>query len=370
MNKLFSILLLSVPIISIGRIIASPGYFRPYYDDQMYIRLETLFNNSQYRQKNPTSIIADEIVFRYAAVAYFRGGDPILINSEHTPLGKYMIGVSYWLFKTETPVILLSAIAALTAIGWLGQTVFGNPVLALVPVALFSVEPLFVNQLRVVPLLDIVQLPFILFSLVVFYYETKKKYFWRTAILLGFVAATKSVVPTILLIACFSLYLILAKKYTKLKMFVLMSPLSAGILMLSYLRTFLDGYSIADFIGFQKWILLYQQSKLIYPLSFWRLMFLNEWQAWWGDRSLHAASDWTITWPVLVMLPFAFVIVAYFRKFHIHPAARLLLLWIFVYEIFLSIGAVVTRFLLPLLPVLYIVGTYAVREMFFSRKRA
>lgn len=369
MNKLFSILLLSIPIISIARIIVNPEYFRPYYDEEMYTRLETLFNNSQYRQKNPTSIIADEIVFRYAAGAYIRGIDPILINSEHTPLGKYMIGFSYLAFKTDALLIVLCAVAVLVAMWLLGRVILGSS-LALVPVALLSIEPLFLNQLRFKPLLDIIQLPFILFSILAFFYESKKKYFWRTAILLGFVAATKSIVPTILLVVSFSFYLILAKEYTKLKMFLLMAPLSVGIFTLSYLRTFLNGYSVADFIGFQKWILLYQQSKLILPLSFWRLMFLNELQAWWGDRSLHTASDWNILWPFLVLVPFVFVILAYIRKFQMHPLIRLLLLWVFIYEMFLSIGAVVTRFLLPLLPSLYIVGTYAVREMFFRQKEA
>jgi len=280
-----------------------------------------------------------------------------------------LIGVSYILFKNDTPLILLSGIAVLIAIWWIGKTIFGKSLFAAVPVALFSIEPLFVNQFRVVPLLDIIQLPFILFSLIVFFIETNKKYYWATMIILGLVAATKSIVPTILLLATFSLYLILIRRFAHLKMLMVMSPVAMGVFALSYLRTFLNGYSFADFIGFQKWIFLYQQSKLIFPLSFWRLMLLNEWQAWWGDRSLQTTSDWTILWPLLILLPFVFVILAYFRKFIMHPFARLLLLWIFVYEIFLSTGAVVTRFLLPLLPILYIVGTYVVREMFIRHKQ-
>src|SRR3989344_1303240 len=369
-NKLFIILLLCVPILSVGRVVvtSSGGYFWPDYNDGIYTQLENLFNNSQYRLKNPTSIIADEIVFRYAAGAYMRGVDPILINSEHTPLGKYMIGASYVLFKTDTPLILLSGVAVLAAIWWLGRLVLGNTTQALVPVALFSVEPLFVNQFRFVPLLDIIQLPFILLSLVVFYLETKKKYFWATMILVGLVAATKSIVPAVLLSICFLFYLLLARDYKRIKIFIVMSPLSVGVFTLSYLRTFLNGYSLSDFVGFQKWIFLYQQSKLILPLSFWRLVMLNEWQTWWGDQSLQTSNDWTIVWPLLMILPFVFVILSYFRKFTMPGLVRLLLLWILVYEAFLSVGAVVTRFLLPLLPILYIVGIYTVREMFLSRK--
>ena len=96
---------------------------------------------------------------------------------------------------------------------------------------------------------------------------------------------------------------------------------------------------------------------------------LNEWQTWWGDQSLQTSNDWTIVWPLLMILPFVFVILSYFRKFTMPGLVRLLLLWILVYEAFLSVGAVVTRFLLPLLPILYIVGIYTVREMFLSRKR-
>lgn len=368
-NKLLLILFLSIPIYSIGRVIAKTGYFRPYYNDAMYKHLENLFNNSQYRQKNPTSIIADEIVFRYAAGAYMRGVDPILVNSEHTPLGKYLIGLSYLIFKSESHLIFISGFLVLVAIWLIGKIVFENNLLALVPMALFSIEPLFVNQFRFVPLLDIIQLPFIIFCLIIFYKESKQKYFWGTMILLGLVAATKSVVPAILLSACFIFYLFLNNEFRRLWTFVIMTPLSVVVLVLSYIKTFLSGYTLADFIGFQKWILLYQQSKLIIPLSFWRLMFLNEWKAWWGDQSLQRATDWTMLWPILIILPFVFVILSYFRKFQIHPLVRLLLLWIFIYEAFLSTGAVVTRFLLPLLPILYVISTYAIKEMFFSHKR-
>lgn len=372
MNKFFVLLLLCVPILNIGRVILTEpgGYFRPYYSDQMYTNLETLFNNSQYRQKYPTTLIADEIVFRYASGAYMRGVDPILINSEITPLGKYIVGVSIALFRTDAVVIVLSALLTLVATWFLGREILSSCVLALVPVALFSTEKLFLNQLRVTPLMDIVQLPYILLSLFAVYKEEKSgKYFFITSVFLGLVMATKSIVPAVLLMITFIAWFLFLKKRQELIRFGLSLPIAGLVFLLSYTRTFLSGYTVVDFLGFQKWILLYQQSKLILPLSFWRLMLLNEWQTWWGDRSILRAEDWSIVWPILIVVPFIAMYGTWKKIMRSSPIASLLLIWIVIYESFLSVGTIVTRFLLPLLPVLYIISTYAVREIFFSRKR-
>lgn len=350
---LYSLILIFFIVFQLGRIILDPRqhYFDRYYTEDTYKNLERLYNGSQYRIKNPTSIIADEIVFRYAAGAYIRGVDPILVNSEITPLGKYIVGLSYHWFQTESVVVLIFTLLSLFALWLLGSQVLGR-VWSLVPVALFSSEPLFRNQLLITPLMDIIQLPFILLSL----YSFIRKNFFFTAVFLGLAAATKSVVPAILLILTFVIFSLRLMKSIK---FVFWLPLSFLILLLSYLRTFLNGYSFWDFLGFQKWILLYQQSKLIFPFSFWKLMLFNQWQTWWGDMAIHKAEDWLFTWPVLVIVPFVLII-----KKKLSNQILILLLWVLVYEIFLSFGVVVTRFLLPLLPILYILTVAYVRELF------
>lgn len=352
-NKIIlAVFFICIPIFSLGKIVFDPRqhYFERYYTEETYKQLEKLYNGSQYRLKNPTSIIADEIVFRYASGAYIRGVDPILVNSEITPLGKYIVGLSYLWFQTESVVMLISTFLSLFALWLLGRQILGN-VFALLPVALFSLEPLFRNQLFITPLMDIIQLPFILLSLYAF---IRKKFFW-SAVFLGFTAATKSVVPAILLIFTFVIF---SLRSTKSIRFVFWLPVSFFILLLSYLRTFLNGYNFWDFLGFQKWILFYQQSKLIFPLSFWKLMFFNQWQTWWGDMAILKAEDWRLTWPVLVTVPFILIL----RKKMPDPLF-LLVGWVLVYEIFLSFGVIVTRFLLPLLPILYILSVQTVREL-------
>lgn len=351
------ILLSSIVILyNIGSVILGPGsrYFDRYYTEDYFKRLEYLYNNSQYRQKNPTSVIPDEIVFRYAAGTYVRGVDPILVNSEHTPLGKYFIGLSYVWFQSDAQVILLFAVLTLVGVWLLSKLVLKSNVWSLLSLAVFSSERLFLNQLRITPLLDIIQLPFILFSLYAFLREEQRERFFWTSLMLGFAAATKTVVPAVLLGICFSLFFLFKKRTIALFRFTFWLPMSLLILLVSYTRTFLDGYTFGDFLKFQKWIFLYQQSKLIFPLSFWQLAILNRWQTWWGDTRVAKANDWSALWPIAVLMPFITLLFFKMKRLFMDDEIKLLLLWGLLYETFLSLGITATRFLLPLLPILYI----------------
>lgn len=365
-NKRIFVLILSLAIIcwSIGAIIFDPRtyFFTPYYTTEHYKNLEKLFNASQYRLKEPSSIIADEVVFRYAAGAYIRGVDPILINSEHTPLGKYIIGISLLIFKTDGPVILLASLLSIFTLWLISTRVLKDRVMALVPVVFFATEELFLNQLRVTPLLDIIQLPFILLAIYSFICEYDKKNYLWTSIVLGLVAATKSVVPTILLICTFYIFFAIKKRNIEIFRFTLWLLMSLCILILSYTKTFLNGYTFWDFLGFQKWIFLYQQSKLIFPLSFWKLTLLNQWQTWWGEMKIMPVDDWRWTWPILVLLPIALIFQSWRKK--LPDTALVLILWCIIYEIFLSLGVIATRFMLPLLPILYILAIYTLYSLF------
>lgn len=329
-------------------------FIEPYYTDTVYKNLASLFGNSQYRQKNPTSLIPDETVFSYASGAYIRGVDPILVNSEHAPLGKYIIGGFIYLFKNDQLPILIFSLLTLVAMYLLAREVLASSALALIPVAFLAFEPLFLNQLRYVPLLDIVQLPFILLAMWVFLKEQSHGRFIATSLLLGVVAATKTVVPSILLVSVFTLVLLFYRKFTTIVRLVAWLPLGLVVFLASYTRTFMDGYSFRQFLGFQKWIFMYQKSKLLFPFSAWRLLFFNQWQAWWGDYSILHADDWQITWGLSVIgtLGFAWS----FRK-KLTLSSAVLFMWACVYAVFLSLGVVSSRFFLPFFPVTYILAT-------------
>lgn len=363
---ILTVLILSVFIFRYCKIILYPvnSYFRPYYTENVYKQLENLYNNSQYRLKNPTSIIADEIVYRYTAGAYLRGVDPIMINSESLPLGKYILAVSVAFFQTDGVAIAIFGLLAMVSLWFLTNIATKDIVASSLVVLLFSYEKLYQNQLLVTPLLDIIQLPWILFALYFFIkeYENGQR-FIMTSLMLGLVMATKSIVPALLLGITFLLFLMIEKKVNVFLKLILVSPFSILVVFLSYIRTFLNGYTVLDFVKFQKWIFDYQQSKLIYPLSVWRLIFLNQWQTWWGDRRLVATEDWQITWPMVTIITVALLVPAVYRKIVNRRAIKLLLVWICVYALFLSLGVTSTRFFLPFLPVLYILTIYTIARL-------
>lgn len=336
------------------------SYFKPTYTEETYKNLENLFNHSQYRQKENPSIIPDESVFSYAAGAYLKGVDPILINSEHTPLGKYFISLAILLFKNDKLIVIPFAVFTLFVVWLIGKQILVNNILALIPVAIFSSEKLFLGQIIISPLLDIIQLPFVLLTLYFFMKEYKGYRYWLTSLSLGFVIATKSVIIGILLIFVIFVYYLIRKNIYSFLRFAMYLPVALSILVLSYAKTFMDGYTISDFIGFQKWIILYQKSKLIFPFSVWRLIFLNQWQAWWGDMSILKADDWSITWPIFTGLSILLVILLMLKKIRVNNNILILSLWLSVYGVFLSLGVVSSRFLLPFLPVVFILGTYLI----------
>lgn len=338
------------------------GYVAPFYDDKYYRLLEDAFNHSQYRMKNNTALIPDETVYSYAAGAYLRGIDPILINSERTPLGKYFLAISIFFFKNDKLIILPFGLLTLVSLWLLSFEVLKNKILATMPVTLLIFEQLFINQFKYVPLLDLIHLPFILLSLYFFIRERRSHYFWFTWIMIGLTMATKTVYSGLLLIGTFEIYFALTRRFRDMLAFFAGLIVPFGILVLSYLRTFQDGYTFIDFLHFQKWILLYDQSKIIYPFSIWRLVFLNQWQAWWGDMRILKADDWQMSWPIFTGLSILLMIAGLAKKISISNEALVMSIWFLVYGLFISAGIASSRFLFPILPAAYILSIYFIKN--------
>lgn len=340
------------------------SYFSPYYTEEVYKGLESAFDFSQYRKKDNPGIIPDETVYSYAAGAYLHGRDPILINSERTPLGKYFIALSIYALKNDKFIVLPFGFLTLLSVWLLARKVLQNSIVALLPVGLFCFERLFLDQFIYTPLLDIIHLPLILFALYFFLVEYKKGIFLATSMMIGLVIATKTVYSGILLSAVFLSYTLLQKQYKKLLYFLAYLPIAGFILLLSYTRTFLHGYTLIDFIGFQKWILLYDKSKLLYPFSIWRLVFFNQWQTWWGDMSIVKAVDWQFTWPLFTTLTLVSIVLVAKTYKKASSALMILSLWFLYYSVYLSLGIASSRFLLPILPVIYILGFDVIIKLF------
>ena len=335
-----------------------------------YDQLKYTYENSQYVQKNPkVGWIPDEFVFSYAAGAYVKGVNPILIDSELAPLGKYLIGLSIILTGNENIIIIICAVLSLYLMYLIGKQVFLNSTLALIPSMFLSFETIFKNQLIYVPLFDIIQLPFLLASLYFFNKGMNRASkhrllnFILANISLGGFISVKFFVTGFIIIATWLVVIILRKDKQALKFLLISLPFSLFVLIASYFKIFIDGYTLRQFFGIQKWIFLYHQSKLIMPFTIWPLIYFNKWYVWYGDKPIISDGQWTVMWPIIQTISLLTIILYVLNKIKKRREIEVVMIWSLLYILFVSFGNASSRYLVIYIPILYIVSLYGFTEL-------
>lgn len=350
------ILLLLTPVLAFYSqkdIFISKGY------SKIYNYLESSYYSSQYVQKKNPGIMPDQTFEAFVGGAFLRGVNPIHIVHEHPPLGRYIIAFSILLFDNASTLILSLLVLSLITCFLIAKIVIKNSLLALVPVAIFSNDPLFISKLQYSPLLEPIQLPFILLSLFFFIrgIKDKKSFKWfaLTSLMVGFVISIRFFILGMTLFCAMFLYFLIKKRFNKQFIyFIISTPISLIVLFASYTKTILDGYSLWQILGVQKYIFYYHQTKIENSFSFWDLILFNRWHTWWGDRSIIHDNTWFIAWPIAIFSTFSFLIAAFVKIMRMNEEEKFLSIWVLVYCGLLSIGNSTTRYFLPLVPVLYI----------------
>src|SRR3989344_5027602 len=195
-----------------------------------YNYLESSYYSSQYVKKENPGIMPDDTFEAFVGGAFLRGVNPINIVHEHPPMGRYIIAFSILLFDNARTLIPPLLALSLIACFLIAKIIIKNSLLALIPVVIFSNDPLFISKLQYSPLLESIQLPFILLSL----------YFF----ILGMT-----------LFCAMFLYFVISKKFNKQFIyFVISTPISLIALFASYTKTILDGYSLWQILGVQKYL--------------------------------------------------------------------------------------------------------------------
>lgn len=330
---------------------------------QKFPGLEHRFLDSQYVNKHPIWI-RDEVAFSYSGGKLITGTNPVLVVPDAPPLGKYLIGLSIILFNNDSIIIIISAVASLVLLYFLGMQVFKNKSLALIPPLALSFERIFVNQLIYTPLMDIIQLVFFLSALMLFNRGLQQKkslvFFLLANIFLGFFIATKFFVSGVTIIAAWVLILLLHRDIKRLLNLILAFPASIFILLLSYSWVFAFGYTFNKFLGIQKWVYLYHKSFLILPFSVWPLLLLNKWYVWFGDKPVITDGQWSVSWPIITILSLATIVLYVLKKIPRNSKIEVLMCWFIVYMLFLSVGQTFSRYFVILIPILYIITLYGI----------
>lgn len=367
MKKLVFLLILTLvlfPLISI--IWEKKDYYLSPFDLN---RAQTLYGISQYVKEKDAAWIADEILFAYAGWYYIDGGNPILVNPENPPLGKYIVGASIKFFNNEKLPSLIFGLLSLFALFLLAREFLKEKWLALLPVTLFSWQKIFQEQLLYVPLFETFALTFLTLG---FYFlikaEKEWRYFLLTNFFLGALWATRPWMATVPLIASWVGYLLLRKEFKNLYFLILTIPMAFIVLLLSYWRLFFEGWGVYKILSIQKWILWYHQSRLINFGSVWEFIYLGRWRVWWGDKPYLPVNQWTISWPIFTTLAliFSFLVLAKISRikekrlqdFKFDKRIAALCLWVIFYLLFLSFGNINSRYIFYLLPFCYVLGIY------------
>ncbi|MGE5041945.1 MAG: hypothetical protein ACM3IJ_03500 [Candidatus Levyibacteriota bacterium] len=336
------------------------AYFsRSYYSQ--FSELKRMYGSSQYSVKNSKVILTDEAVESYLAGAFLQGKDPILFIHDHPPLGKYILSLSILLFDNVSTIIIPIFCVSLLGVYLLSKKVIKHTVLALIPVVIFSNEPLMMVKLMTPPIPELVQLPFILFSFYCFlrFLESKKhKYAWSfsTALFLGATISTRFFITGAVITASFILFLLLVKRMKELFIFAVLLPASLVALFFSYTKTVLDTHSVIKPFSVQKYILTYHESKFIQLFTVWDLLLFNRWHTWWAGNKISFDVNWIPVWPVSVLLSFVLGALAVLKKIKLSDPEYVFLIWVVFYGLTLSTGYTSVRYFLPWLPFFYILA--------------
>jgi hypothetical protein len=324
-----------------------PAYKRAYYA-------------SQYMNKKPTGTIPDETLEAFAGGIFLTGLNPILIVHDQPPLGRYLISLSIYLFDNEKTIPVMLLLISAVGMYLTAAEIIPNRWLALIPVGIFINEPMFLHKFNIIPLLEPIQLPFIIFAIYFFLLAIKSHkpagWFIGFSVMIGFVVSIRYFVVGAAITGAAALFLLCFRKFNRLLSLILSLPLALVILLLSYYRTFRSGYTLIKVLGIQKYILMYHKSAFVNPFTVWDLLLFNRWHTWWANNAILSDPEWTILWP---LAGFMIVIggIWLWRKRVVSQAETVILFWIILYSLMLSVGYTSTRYFLPLIPYLYILAT-------------
>lgn len=342
-KKLFIFLLIIFFLQFIFRIFSYRNEYLSHFDSKYW---KSRYEHSQWVVPNSKQSIGDDGLYAYAGWEYINGHDPTTLNAEIPPFGKYLIGLSIILFNNQNIFALLCGIFVLAMLFLLNKFIFKDNYLAFLPVFLFSFEPLFYTQLRA-PFIDLLYLGLLLST---FYFFLREQ-FLISSIFLGLMTAAKASSTTFPLVsAAMLIYLIYMKHYPEIKKFFLYLPVAILVFLLTYIRYFLLGHDLRQFLGVQKWILtFYTNGAKGDPTSAWQILLAGKWPTWWGQTL--AVNEWNIFWP-LSLIATVYYTSSVLPKHKLYKS-MLFAIWIFLYLIFLSFVPVWPRYLLLVLPFMY-----------------
>lgn len=366
-KKLHLVLILVTIVFLSVSIFQHRGIFLSKYNPD---KIEREYYSSQWAVKDSKHPISDTTLYAYAGYKYIKGENPILVNPEHPPFGKYLIGLSILIFDNERIFALTAGLISLLLIFYIVQFTTGSKIASSLAVFLTSTHDLFLNQLFESPQLDIFQILFFLLLIIflLFYFsKPNNKYLVLAGLAFGGLVGIKTFPIYFLLFNVWMglfLFLELGKKFkSSAKILISINCIGLLIYSFSYLSYFLHGGTIKGFLGIQKYIVHFYNTSTIDKSKilgdYLGLLLLNKWKFWTEGYPIIQYSGWSIAWPLLILLGTYSIIVLYRKIIDTKTRTTYLALisFILIYNLFLFVTPVYPRYLLFLfVPIIILIS--------------
>lgn len=315
-------------------------------------KYEKRYNDSQWVNPISQKPVGDDVVYAYAGAKYMLGENPILVNSEHPPLGKNLIGLSALYLKNEYVFSVLSGLFAIITFYFLARQVLKNTLISIALSLTLSLEPLFVSN-YFLTLLDLVTLGFMnLYFYFILQYQSQKKIkaIYLAGIFLGLIASTKFFGLIAPVIAATGLFFLIKKDWKAMVHYLFGLGLSVLVLVINYFQFFAHGNSLMDFLKLQKYIYTFhtlgRREMTFLNGSLFSLIFTGNFFV--GVGKMAREAHFSIIWPI----SFVAALVNSLTKRFNSP----LMIWVAVYCASMIMSFPNARYLILLLPYLYIIS--------------
>lgn len=194
-------------------------------------------------------MISDDKLYAYAGWLYVQGKSPDIVNFEHPPLAKYLIGFSEIIFKNPAMLGFIFSLLTLIILYIISKKTLKTFPFTILPVLILSLDKLYI-RFSSSSMLDIYLVFFALLSVLIFMISLENKKFIPLLYLsIGLAIACKWIAGFLLI--SLIIYYFLSRKSFELKLLPLGIALTSLTYMLTYIMFFLNGNTLIEFFNLQ-----------------------------------------------------------------------------------------------------------------------
>ncbi len=337
--------------------------------------------------------LSDSEIHVAAGYLYATGASPFTYNFQHPPLIKYVYGIVASSIRLPYLVNAILGLFYLWGTYWVAITIFtmikekqehiltpskGEYLLeqevvlrmgAIISVGFVLIDPIFIAVVTQA-LLDVGQALFCLLYVIMRIRGSSRLFLLSASI--GLAAASKFWTPVIFFVICVEGGMALYEGFfmqwrQRIVDMVRLAMGSAIVFTCVHFPVVFHGGGVGTIWWYQLKIVNYwiHHSVSAMPMANTILFLTGYMQQWWGAREWHHIDQWTVAWPLFLLLS----LVAVVHIYRTHVLVACIFAIPLAYLLFISVQAPFARYFFIILPYLYCAGVYAIYIILSGQKR-